>query len=174
MKTEDIDHRIGMPDVDAEWTKFEQEVIETSPVRSGYGMSRAAAIAVVVVGVSLTALASAYLLHVMPSRRAARQQEAVVADTLCNSTVVPDSLAVFIFDNEEMLSIATTLGNYYDLEPQFKDERAKHVRLYARVPKSDNIHEVMVLLNNFKKVKLSVHDGRLIVESGTTNAAGGE
>ena len=27
MKTEDIDKRIGMPDVDAEWARFEQEVI---------------------------------------------------------------------------------------------------------------------------------------------------
>ena len=28
MKTEDIDKRIGMPDVDAEWAKFEREVID--------------------------------------------------------------------------------------------------------------------------------------------------
>jgi hypothetical protein len=27
MKTEDIDKKIGMPDVDAEWAKFEREVI---------------------------------------------------------------------------------------------------------------------------------------------------
>jgi hypothetical protein len=27
MKTEDIDKRIGMPDVDKEWARFEQEVI---------------------------------------------------------------------------------------------------------------------------------------------------
>ena len=27
MKREDIDKRIGMPDVDAEWTRFEREVI---------------------------------------------------------------------------------------------------------------------------------------------------
>ena len=30
MKREDIDKRIGMPDVDAEWAKFEREVINTS------------------------------------------------------------------------------------------------------------------------------------------------
>ena len=28
MKTEDIDKKIGMPDVDAEWARFEQEVID--------------------------------------------------------------------------------------------------------------------------------------------------
>ena len=31
MKTEDIDKRIGMPDVDAEWARFEQEVIGKEP-----------------------------------------------------------------------------------------------------------------------------------------------
>ena len=31
MKTEDIDKKIGMPDVDAEWTRFEQEVIGKEP-----------------------------------------------------------------------------------------------------------------------------------------------
>ena len=31
MKTEDIDKRIGMPDVDAEWARFEQDVIGKEP-----------------------------------------------------------------------------------------------------------------------------------------------
>ena len=31
MKTEDIDKRIGMPDVDKEWARFEQEVIDKQP-----------------------------------------------------------------------------------------------------------------------------------------------
>ena len=34
MKTEDIDKRIGMPDVDAEWARFEQEVIGKEPKRN--------------------------------------------------------------------------------------------------------------------------------------------
>ncbi|MBO7099271.1 MAG: TonB-dependent receptor plug domain-containing protein [Bacteroidaceae bacterium] len=34
MKTEDIDKKIGMPDVDAEWARFEQEVIGKEPKRN--------------------------------------------------------------------------------------------------------------------------------------------
>ena len=39
MKTEDIDKKIGMPDVDAEWAKFEREVIgkKASPIPSERG-----------------------------------------------------------------------------------------------------------------------------------------
>lgn len=51
MKTEDIDKKIGMPDVDAEWEKFEREVIdkESSSNKSVimWGLSIAASIALV-------------------------------------------------------------------------------------------------------------------------------
>ena len=51
MKTEDIDKKIGMPNVDAEWEKFEREVIdkESTPQKSIvlWGLSIAASIALV-------------------------------------------------------------------------------------------------------------------------------
>ena len=37
MKTEDIDKKIGMPDVDAEWAQFEREVIGSADVPSATG-----------------------------------------------------------------------------------------------------------------------------------------
>ena len=48
MKREDIDKRIGMPDVDAEWVKFEREVIDnkmTSWKSLYWGFAIAASIA---------------------------------------------------------------------------------------------------------------------------------
>lgn len=162
MKTEDIDRRIGMPDIDAEWKKFEQEVIGTSPARVCFHLSRAAAVIIVVLGVSLTALASAYFLRVMPARKPPQPSVAAVPDTVRSVEAEPDT--VFVFDNVEMASIAAILGSYYGLEPRFKDEKAKHVRLYARIRKSESIDEVTALLNNFRKVKLTVRDGQLIIE----------
>ena len=51
MKTEDIDKRIGMPDVDAEWAKFEREVIDKEAASHKsvmlWGLSIAASIALV-------------------------------------------------------------------------------------------------------------------------------
>ena len=71
MKTEDIDRKIGMPDIDMEWAKFEKEVIEASEekskVESGKWKvnsmiwSRAAMITGIIMGVSLITLASIYL-----------------------------------------------------------------------------------------------------------------
>lgn len=51
MKTEDIDKKIGMPDVDAEWEKFEREVIDKNSTSNKsvimWGLSIAASIALV-------------------------------------------------------------------------------------------------------------------------------
>ena len=52
MKTQDIDKKIGMPDVDAEWAKFEHDVIDAE-VKSHkrvmlWGLSIAASIALVI------------------------------------------------------------------------------------------------------------------------------
>ena len=51
MKTEDIDKKIGMPDVDAEWEKFEREVIDKESTSNKrvimWGLSIAASIALV-------------------------------------------------------------------------------------------------------------------------------
>ena len=50
MKQEDIDKKIGMPDVDAEWAKFEREVIgqpKASRKPLYWGIGIAASIAIV-------------------------------------------------------------------------------------------------------------------------------
>ena len=53
MKTEDIDKRIGMPDVDAEWARFEREVIDKG-TKTGkrlwlWGLSIAASVALLLI-----------------------------------------------------------------------------------------------------------------------------
>ncbi|MGN0234231.1 MAG: hypothetical protein ACI4B5_07425 [Bacteroidaceae bacterium] len=66
MKTEEIDRRIGMPDVDREWARFQQEVIRTSssdaprhPRRWGT-LFKVAAILIVVLGFSGVIIAEVY------------------------------------------------------------------------------------------------------------------
>ena len=56
MKTEDIDKKIGMPDVDAEWARFEREVINKESAKpkrvaawaAGIGIAASIALMVVV------------------------------------------------------------------------------------------------------------------------------
>lgn len=168
MKEEEIDRRIGMPDIDAEWARFEREVMHQKPLRRDRRISRTAAIVALVLGVSLTALASAYIFRVViPARHSSGLTTVHDEDSLKQSASDEDAdtTAYFLFDNADMLTIACTLGEHYGVTPVFKDEEVKKVRLYARIEKEKSLEEVVRLLGNFKKVSLSVSDGRLLIAS---------
>ncbi|MBR4778306.1 MAG: DUF4974 domain-containing protein [Bacteroidaceae bacterium] len=163
-KADDIDRRIGMPDIDAEWAKFEREMIDRAGTRRG-SFSRIAAAVALVLGLSLTALASVYYVRVVrPTRQVPASPAVAHVDSLTTDTLPADSVAEFFFDNVDMLTIARTLGEHYGVEPVFKNEKVKTVRLYAHIGKEKSIDEVVELLNHFKKVKLSVSGGKLIIE----------
>jgi hypothetical protein len=179
MKTtsEDIDRRIDMPDIDAEWARFEREVIGNASVGPSekprrLRLPRAAAIAALVIGISLTAWASVWIVRVViPARRAAAVSAADTRnrDTLATLATPADTLALFVFENVDMQTIARTLGEHYGVEPVFRDETLKSVRLYARIEKDKSLDEVVALLNHFKKVRLSVTDGKLIIDGRKDN-----
>jgi hypothetical protein len=171
MKTEDIDRKIGMPDIDMEWAKFEKEVIEASEeknkVESGKWKvnsmiwSRAAMITGIIMGVSLITLASIYL-YSTPQEKTEPQKTgsemAVTAPVL--EIIKTDTLTinreVFKFDNIEMKTIAKKIGDYYGKQIVFETEEAKHVRLYIQIEKTKSIEEVVEFMNNFKKVHLTI------------------
>lgn len=170
MKTEDIDRRIGMPDIDAEWERFEMEVMETGerPVlvpAHRHHLSRVAATILIILGVSVTAFASVYFIRVArPSHRATKVE--VVPDSAAINALpmVADTTDVFMFDNVEVESVVRTLCDYYGLEPVFRNERSKKVRLYVTLEKNMTLDEMLAVLNTFKKVKLTVRDKKMIVE----------
>lgn len=176
MKEEEIDRRIGMPDIDAEWARFEREVMHQKPLplRPSRRISRTAAVVALVLGISLTALASAYIFRVViPARHSSGLATTHDEDSLKQNTREEDAdtTAYFLFDNADMLTIARTLGEHYGVTPVFMDEEVKKVRLYARIEKKMSLDEVVRLLGNFKKVRLSVSDGRLLIASRRDRAA---
>ena len=152
MKTKDNDRH--MPENNGTQAKSKQAA-------NGVPHNRAAA-ASVIIGMSLTAMAAGYHNHAISPLQTTSLPVASTPDSISHAT--QDS-AYFVFDNVEMKTIAQTLGDYYGLEPLFKDKNAQHVRLYATIEKSASIDEVVALLNNFKKIKLTVRDDRLIIES---------
>ena len=162
-KSDDIDRRIGMPDIDVEWAEFEREVIDRAGTRRG--SFRRIAAAALVLGLSLTTLASVYYVRVVrPARQTPAAPAAARVESPAADTQPSDSLSEFIFDNVDMLAIAHTLGEHYGVEPVFRNEQAKDFRLYARIGKEKSLDEVVELLGHFKKVKLSVSGGKLIIE----------
>ena len=170
MKTEDIDRKIGMPDIDMEWAKFEKEVIDASEEKSkvesrkwkvNSNWSRAAMFTGIIMGVSLIALASIYF---YPTPKQETETKKDVAEQIAavqhTEEIKTDTLTinreVFKFDNIEMKTIAKKVGDYYGKQIVFENEEAKHVRLYIQIEKTKRIEEVVEFMNNFKKVHLTI------------------
>ena len=170
MKTEDIDRKIGMPDIDMEWAKFEKEVIDPSEEKSkvesrkwkvNSNWSRAAMFIGIIMSVSLIALASIYF---YPTPKQETETKKDVAEQIAavqhTEEIKTDTLTinreVFKFDNIEMKTIAKKVGDYYGKQIVFENEEAKHVRLYIQIEKTKSIEEVAEFMNNFKKVHLTI------------------
>lgn len=176
MTDKDIDKKIGMPDIDQEWAKFEREVIDApysiAPRRSAW-RSRAAAIALICT-VGMAALASTFILihknneevsvNSQPAEMENVQAEVVsdTANVLC--TYFDKEQQNLVFDNVEMQHIALCLKQYYGIEPLFANEESKHIRLYVTLSCTKSIDEIVAYLNNLQVVQLRLADNRLIIQ----------
>lgn len=171
MKTEDIDRKIGMPDIEMEWAKLEKEVIEASEEKNKVDggkwkvdsriWSRAAMFIGIIMSVSLIALASIYFYptpkqETETKKEAAEQIVAVQHAEEIKTDTLTINREVFKFDNIEMKTIAKKIGDYYGKQIVFETEEAKHVRLYIQIEKTKSIEEVVEFMNNFKKVHLTI------------------
>lgn len=176
MKTEDIDHQIGMPDIDQEWKHFEQKVMATSaittPRRQGW-MSRAAAIALLCT-LGLGAIASTiYIYNETTEEKEATEQPVdhiIEPSSLPHPETTPQTDSdvtpeYFVFDNVTMLDIANCLKQHYGVEPTFRNEKAKQLRLFVSFSRNKSIDEVVTLLNHLQVVHLKLEEeNRLIIE----------
>ena len=166
MKTEDIDRKIGMPDIDMEWAKFEKEVIDASEGNlkvstNKWWMTRAAMITGIIMSVSLITLASIYLYSppqekTEPQKSSSEMMVTAPVQEIIKTDTLTINREVFKFDNIEMKTIAKKIGDYYGKQIVFENEDAKHVRLYIQIEKTKSIEEVVEFMNNFKKVHLTI------------------
>ena len=179
MKTEDIDRKIGMPDIDMEWAKFEKEVIEASEEKNKVDggkwkvdsriWSRAAMFIGIIMSVSLIALASIYFYptpkqETETKKEMAEQIVAVQHAEEIKTDTLTINREVFKFDNIEMKTIAKKIGDYYGKQIVFETEEAKHVRLYIQIEKTKSIEEVVEFMNNFKKVHLTIEGEQIYIK----------
>lgn len=175
MKTEEIDRKIGMPDVDQEWARFEREVIDRPHLasRKGRWMNRAAMLTLVCVLGGL-AVAMTYILHrpsVNPAAPTVVAEEAIapqaevptVTDDAARACIDEEGQQL-VFDDVELQTIARCLELTYGVEPVFVSDEARRVRIYATLQCQSGIDEIVNLLNSFERVQIRLDGQRLIIE----------
>ncbi len=176
MTNKDIDQKIGMPDIDKEWAKFEREVIDAPysiTPRSSAWKSRAAAI-VLICTVGVAALASTFFLinrsqedaavSFQPAVMEIAQVQAETDTTNVLGTYLDEQQQKLVFDNVEMEHIALCLKQYYGIETQFANEESKHIRLYVTLNCAKPIDEIVAYLNNLQVVQLRLEDNHLTIQ----------
>lgn len=173
MKHEETDNKIGMPDIDKEWAKFEAEVIDNRRIGQHPKrlLSRAASIALLLT-IGLAALASTYY-FIHEKEEPTEPIGSATADAPIAAQAVEAGSEEMefdmdseeqTFDNVELQEIVRYLQLRYNIQPHFADEEAKHLRLYVTIGQEQTLSEVVAMLNNFQMVQFRMENGKLIVE----------
>ena len=87
-------------------------------------------------------------------------QDAVVSA----NTRLPESDTIRTFENAELQQILGELADHYHLEVDYRNEQARHVRLYTKWNTTAPLSQMVERLNNFEKVNIRQTNDHIIAE----------
>ena len=161
--------------IDEEWTKFEAEHFG-SDQRSNSSLftlhSSLAKIAAMFVGILMLSGIAYATVHIIRSQETGdRSQETIVTPNSQLSTPNPqlaeqDSVLhqPVVFEDAELKTILHEVATFYQCETVYKNEKAKHVRLYFTWDKTKPIDDVIETFNKFERFHITRENQKLIVE----------
>ena len=151
--------------IDEEWTKFEAEHFrgERLPLRK---------IAAMIVGIlMLSGIAYAAVQMIRGQETGARSQETVAVANSQLST--PNSqlaeqdstlMKPIVYEDTELTTILDDIATFYQVEPVYKNEATKHIRLYFTWDKKQTIDNIIDTFNKFERINITRYDKILIIE----------
>jgi hypothetical protein len=75
-----------------------------------------------------------------------------------------ESDAIRTFENAELQQILQELSKHYQVSVVFRNEQARHVRLYTKWDTTAPLHTMIERLNGFEKVSIRLTDNQIIAE----------
>ena len=151
--------------IDEEWTKFEAEHFrgERLPLRK---------IAAMIVGIlMLSGIAYAAVQMIRGQETGGRSQETVAVANSQLST--PNSqlaeqdstlMKPIVYEDTELTTILDDIATFYQVEPVYKNEATKHIRLYFTWDKKQTIDNIIDTFNKFERINITRYDKILIIE----------
>lgn len=136
------------------------------------GMRRGLKIAAMFVGILMLsgiAYAAIRIIGGSSAQKQDEQSEMVVTATPTTqgtANIEQDSTQVknVVFENAELGTMLSDMAAYYHFEPVYKNEKAKHVRLYFTWNMEQTIDEVIEMFNKFERFHITHDENQLIVE----------
>ena len=125
-------------------------------------------IAAMFVGILLLSGLTFAAVHILRSREAGvGSQDAVVSANAQHpspNTPLPESDTIRTFENAELQQILGELADHYHLEVDYRNEQARHVRLYTKWNTAAPLSQMVERLNNFEKVSIRQSENHIIAE----------
>jgi len=162
---------IPVPDVDAEWQRFEQEHFN-APVQNRRWLKVAAMIAGVVM-LSAFTYAAVQAVRYNAVDKDEETAEAVVTTSQPESAVGPrlgvaDSVVTVkepvVFDNQTLGQMLEGIASRYGMRAEFRNEEARDLRFYFELHPGEELSSVVERLNMFERVSVSIEGNTIVVE----------
>ena len=125
-------------------------------------------IAAMFIGIILLSGITFAAVHMMRSQESGFSSQDTVAVT--NSQLsIPNSQpsesdTIRTFENAELQQILGELADHYHLEVDYRNEQARHIRLYTKWNTSAPLSQMVDRLNNFEKVSIRQTKNQIIAE----------
>lgn len=162
---------IPVPDVDAEWQRFEQELLN-APVKNRRWLKVAAMIAGVIMLSAFTyAAVQAVRYRTKDKPHEKTENVATVSEESAESAsrvTVADTIAVVeepvVFDNQSLGQMLEGIASRYGMQVEFRNEEARDLRFYFELHPGEELSSVVERLNMFERVSVSIEGNTIVVE----------
>ena len=170
--------------IDEAWTKFEAEHFggerssfarllpkgrKKSEVR-GKRLPLRKIAAMIISVLMLSGIAYATV-HIISSHSQKAQEEQTVTAAAQTATPATQQIAQdstltepVVYEDAELVNILNEIATFYQVEPVFKREDIKHVRLYFTWDRGKTIDDIIDTFNKFERIHISRENKKLIVE----------
>ena len=91
-------------------------------------------------------------------------QETQITNSRQQPIEVTPQDSIRTFENVELQQILNELANHYHVSVDFRNEQARHIRLYTKWDTSTPLSQMIERLNNFEKVSIRLNNNQIIAE----------
>ena len=109
--------------------------------------------------------------HIISSHSQKAQEEQAVTAAAQTATPATQQIAQdstltepVVYEDAELVNILNEIATFYQVEPVFKNEDIKHVRLYFTWDRGKTIDDIIDTFNKFERIHISRENKKLIVE----------
>ena len=159
-----------VPDVDAEWQRFEQQHFAPATNR------RWLKVAAMFIGVLMLSAFTYAAIHAVRAHRTEVQQTTTEQMPTSQSAVetpvteMPDADSTAVeegpvtFDNVSLEDIINDIATRHQLQVEFRNEDARELRFYFSLKHHEDLDSVLERLNMFESVNISKEGNSIVVE----------